>query len=513
MTNRTWHRNHAVIWLCILLFPPLGLILLWLRRDSRLATKLLGSLAAILLGIVHLFLFWGLSVEMDGGLRRPRFSLKNTERHSTEIERRRAQEHSIDASQMQAPLPATAPAASPAPVAGQTPEPTPAVPHAYWTDFRGPGRKGLYEEAEILTDWPSGRLPLLWKRPVGGGYASVSVADRTIFTIEQRRQKEVVAAYDLDSGREKWIHGWDAEFRETLGGDGPRSTPVWHEGRLYALGAMGELRCLDARSGSRIWSRNILSDNGAENLPWGMAASPLIVDDKVIVLPGGPGGKSVVAYNRLTGAPIWKALDDKQAYVSPQLAALAGRRQILVVSANRVMGLNVEDGALLWEYPWATQNDINITQPIVMADNRFFISAGYDHGAAMVEISAKDNTYEPRTIWQNKRMKNKLGTSVLYEGCIYGFDEAILACMDAATGELKWKGGRYGYGQVLLATGHLVISSETGEVALVKASPEKYEEIARFPAISGKTWNVPAIADGRLIVRNATEMACFSIGK
>ncbi len=513
MTNHAWHSNRAVIWLCILLFPPLGLILLWMRRDSRLATKLLGSLVVIVFGIVHLFLFWGLSMEMDGGLRRARFSFKNTERHSTEIERRRAEEHSIDASQMQAPLPTAAPTASPAPVAGRTPEPTPAVPQAYWTDFRGPGHKGIYAEAEILTDWPSGRLPLLWKRPVGGGYASVSVADNTIFTIEQRRQKEVVVAYDLNSGREKWIHGWDAEFRETLGGDGPRSTPVWHEGRLYALGAMGELRCLDARSGSRIWSRNILSDNGADNLPWGMAASPLIVDDKVIVLPGGPGGKSVVAYNRLTGAPIWKALDDKQAYESPQLATLAGRRQILVVSANRVIGLTLEDGALLWEYPWATQNGINITQPIVTAENRFFISAGYDHGAALVEISFKDKTYEARTIWQNNRMKNKFGTSVLYEGCIYGFDEAILACMDAATGELKWKGGRYGYGQVLLATGHLVISSETGEVALVKASPEKFQEIARFPAISGKTWNVPAIADGRLIVRNATEMACFNISK
>ncbi len=513
MTNFLWHRNRALIWLLILGFPPMGLILLWMRRGSRLSTKLLGSLAAIVFLIAHLFLFWGLSVEMDGGMRRPRFSFKHTERHSKEIERRRAEDHSVDASQTQVALPAIAPQPSRTVAPVQTPEPAPTVASAYWTDFRGPSREGIYGETGIITDWPPGGLPLLWKRPVGGGYASLSVADDTIFTIEQRRKKETIVAYDLKSGREKWIHGWDAEFRETLGGDGPRSTPVWHDGYLYALGATGELRCLDARSGSRIWSRNILYDNNAENLQWGMAASPLIVDDKVIVLPGGTGGKSVAAYNRLTGAPIWKALDDKQAYVSPQLAVLASRRQILTVSATRVMGLAPEDGALLWEYPWATQNGLNIAQPIRTAENRFFISAGYDHGAALVEISTIDGKYEARTIWQNRRMKNKFSTSVLHEGFIYGFDEAILACMDAATGDLKWKGGRYGYGQVLLASGHLVISGESGQVALVRADPDRYQEIASFPAISGKTWNVPALADGRLLVRNATEMACFKIGK
>ena len=204
-------------------------------------------------------------------------------------------------------------------------------------------------------------------------------------------------------------------------------------------------------------------------------------------------------------------LDDKQAYTAPKLATLAGRRQILVVSAKHVMGLAVEDGTLLWEYPWATYNGISAAQPIVTTDNRFFISAGYDHGAALVEIDNNGDTCEAHAVWKNKNMKNKFSSSVLFDGFIYGFDESILACIDAATGERKWKGGRYGYGQLLLASGHLVISSESGEVALVKASPEKYEELARFPAIEGKTWNIPAIADGRLIVRNTTEMACFRI--
>jgi outer membrane protein assembly factor BamB len=398
---------------------------------------------------------------------------------------------------------------SPTPAAELETPPKPALPPPYWTEFRGPGRSGIYAEAPIRTDWPSGKLPLLWRRPVGGGYASVVVADGLVFTIEQRRHREVVAAYAFDTGKEQWIHGWDAEFTEALGGDGPRATPTWHEGRLYALGATGEFRCLDAHSGKRIWSRNILADNQAQNINWGMAASPLIVDDKVIVLPGGPGGKSVVAYDKHTGEPVWKSLDDKQAYTSPQLVTLAGRRQVLVVSAKRAVGLAVEDGSPLWEYPWYTDNGINVAQPIVIGNNRLFISAGYNHGAALVEVSAKDDGYEARAVWQNIRMKNKFGSSVLYEGYIYGLDEAILACIDPSSGELQWKGGRYGYGQLLLASGHLVITSESGEVALVKANREKHEEVARFQAINGKTWNVPAIASGRLIVRNSAEMACF----
>jgi outer membrane protein assembly factor BamB len=484
-----------------------------MRRESRLSIKLAGTLAAILFVVVHLILFWNLHMEFDGSMLRLLFSFRNANKHNEQIENLRQAEHSIDASLHPTPTPV---AVQPAP-AETAPQPeTKSRPPAsgnYWTDYRGPGRAGVYAEAEIMTDWPSGKLPLLWKRPVGGGYASVVVADETIFTIEQRMKKEVVAAYDLDSGREKWIHGWDADFREILGGNGPRATPIWYEGRLYALGATGELRCLDARSGERIWSCNILSDNQSENLAWGMAASPLIVEDKVIVLPGGPDGKSVVAYNRLTGNPVWKALNDRQAYTAPQLATLAGRRQMLIVSAKRVMGLAVEDGRLLWERPWVTSQGINAAQPIVTADNRFFLSAGYGHGAALMEVSSSGESLEARTVWSNIHMKNKFGSSVFHEGYIYGFDEAILACMDAATGELKWKGGRYGYGQLLFAGGYLIISSESGEVALVKASPEKYEELARFQAIEGKTWNIPAIAAGRLIVRNTTEMACFRIAK
>jgi outer membrane protein assembly factor BamB len=256
-----------------------------------------------------------------------------------------------------------------------------------------------------------------------------------------------------------------------------------------------------------------VKENQAENLQWGMAASPLIVDEKVIVLPGGPAAASVVAYHKVTGQLIWGSQNDRQAYTAPMLVTLAGKRQLLVVSAKRAMGLTVEDGALLWEFPWTTEYDVNAAQPLVVGPNRFFISAGYGHGAALVEITAAGAGFTAKPVWQNTRMKNKFSSSVLHEGHIYGLDEAILACIDAETGELKWKGGRYGYGQLLLASGHLVVTTESGDVVLVKATPERHVEVARFSAIDGKTWNVPALAGGRLLVRNTTEMACFRIGR
>ena len=311
------------------------------------------------------------------------------------------------------------------------PRPTSKPVSAYWTDFRGPKRDGVYDEIDILTTWPAQGLPQLWKQPVGGGYASFVAAGGRAFTIEQRRNQEVVAAYDLETGRELWTNSWDADFRESMGGDGPRATPTWHEGRLYALGALGELRCLDARSGKLVWNRNILSDAQTGNVQWGMSAAPLVVDDKVIVLPGGRPGKSVVAYNKDTGSPVWQALDDKQAYTSPALVTLAGQRQILMVSAQRVAGLSTEDGKVLWDYPWVTSYDVNSAQPLVIGENRVFISAGYGHGAALIEVTRSSDSFTAKLVWQNVNMKNKFNSSVYYQGHIYGLDEAILSCIDA----------------------------------------------------------------------------------
>ncbi len=426
--------------------------------------------------------------------------------HYAELEKQRQEQAAQPAPSVTAsPSPSPSPSASPSP--GQTPAET---ARNYWTNFRGPKRDGKYEETSISTNWPANGLPVLWKQPVGIGHSSFVVADGKAYTIEQRRSQEVVAAYDMNNGRELWTQKWNAEFTDSTG-DGPRSTPTWDAGRIYALGATGELRCLDANSGAVIWGKNILSDNQARNLPWAMAASPLIVDDKVIVLPGGTSGKSVVAYNKNTGAPVWRVLNDTQAYVSPMLVELAGRRQIVVVSASRVVGLAPENGSLLWEYAWDTDNGINVSQPIMVDRNRFFISSGYGKGAALVEVKGSGNSFTASTVWENTNMKNKFNSSVLHNGYIYGLDEGILVCLDVNTGERKWKDGRYGYGQIILAGNHLIVTSDKGDVSLVKATPSGYAEVARFSAVQGQTWNYPAIAEGKLLVRNSNEMAAYDI--
>jgi outer membrane protein assembly factor BamB len=506
-----------IILLAAILLPPLGLILLWMKRDTDADKKLLGSVGIVVLGVLYVVLLakaGGFSMFMS----RPD---PNAEAHYSELEQHRAkQREELAAAGMansnqaaDTPGGAVVTNANPAaaPDAAATTSTAVKTARNSWTNYRGVNRDGRYDEQKVLTTWPAGGLKPLWKQPVGGGYASFVIADNVAFTIEQRRNQEVVAAYDMQTGRELWTHGWDANFVESMGGDGPRATPTWDEGKIYALGATGELHCVDARTGKKIWSKNILSDNGASNLQWGMSASPLIVDDKVIVQPGGKSGKSIVAYNKTTGAAVWRTLNDAQAYVSPMLATLANKRQVIAVTASRVVGLNPDDGALLWSYPWDTSGGINCSQAIPIDANRFFISAGYGKGAALVEVKDNGGALAANKVWENLNMKNKFNSSVIHNGYAYGLDEGIMACVDVATGERKWKGGRYGYGQVILASDHLIITSDTGDLALVKATPDSHQEVAKFAALEGKTWNYPAIANGKLLVRNATHMACFNI--
>jgi outer membrane protein assembly factor BamB len=494
-------QKPLVILAASLVLPPAGLILLWLHKGTGVFRKCLGSLAIGIVAIVHLFVVYGMHVELSGGFR-PLFSFQGGDRHYRQLEAHRAA--------FRNPAPPIAEPAASAPVKAESVAAPPAG-STYWADFMGPDRLGHYDQKPILTAWPAGGLQQVWKQPVGGGYASFTVANGLAFTIEQRRGNEVVAAYDVRTGRERWTHSWKALFEEFAGGPGPRATPVWDDGRIYAQGATGELRCLESATGKLIWNKNILADNGAANLRWGMSASPLVADGKVIVTPGGGHGNSVVAYDKLTGKRVWGSLDDKAAYASPTVATVGGRRQLLVMTAKRAVGLTADDGKLLWEYPWVTMNDVNAAQPIAVAANRVYLSSGYGHGATVLELTPQDEGFQTRVVWANTRMKNMFSSAVLYQGYLYGLDEEILACVDVETGELKWKGGRYGHGQLLLASGHLVVLTEEGDIVLVRAAPDKLQEVARFNALSGKTWNIPAISDGVLLVRNEVEMAAFRI--
>jgi outer membrane protein assembly factor BamB len=490
------------------------------RRILKISAAAIG--AAVVTGVM-LYQFFGLRLVMDGsGIPRPRF-VQSSADQAARIERHRAAQRAQPSVSSSA-----APATDAAGSLSERGDPAAALasdlaaatagsakagvgPTAYWTDFRGPKRNGEYREGLLRLDWPAGGLAPIWKQPVGAGYASFVIARNRAFTIEQRGANEVVAAYDVASGRELWTSVWAAEFRESMGGDGPRATPTWFDGRVFALGATGELRALDEASGKVIWRTNILADAGANNLPWGMSAAPLVVGDGVVVLPGGSPNQSVVSYDRATGKKLWSTLGDRQAYSSPMLVTLLGVPQIVFFSASRLVGLSLDGSKELWAYPWPVMNGINASQPMAIGDNRVFLSSSYGAGAAVIELSRDADRFSVREVWRNTRMKNRFSSSVLHEGVIYGLDESILAAIDAGTGELKWKGGRYGYGQVLLADGRLIVLTENGDLALVRATPERHEELTRFHVLDGKTWNVPAIAGGFLLVRNLAEMAAFDL--
>jgi outer membrane protein assembly factor BamB len=443
----------------------------------------------------------------------PQFQ-QQPDQHYAALAKHREAQRSSPAAQ-----PATAPARAPlapartAAAPGVEPSHDPGSAPPDWTGFRGASRDGHYQQGPIVTAWPAA-FPPLWKQPVGGGHASFAIASGRAFTIEQRGDEEVATAYDVRSGRELWAHGWRGAFRESMGGDGPRATPTWYDGIVYALGAEGELRALREGDGTRLWRTNILSDAGAANLEWGMAASPLVVDDLVIVAPGGRSGRSVLAYDRRSGRQVWGALDDKASYAAPQLATIHGVRQVLIFSSSRLASVRPEGGGLLWDFEWRGGGGagINVAQPIVLGD-RVFISTGYGVGSAMLQVHRTSDTWSATELWRSSRMKNQFTSSVHHDGFIYGLDEGILACISAADGERRWKAGRYGDGQVLLASGHLLVSTDTGDLVLVRATPDGHQEIARSPAVTGRTWNHPAIADGILLIRNSNEMAAFDLNR
>ena len=484
--------------LVTLAFPPAGLWLLW-RGTATLGHKLLGTLgialftlpyAAAILFLLHKFT--GLQFEMQGRpIPVPTWQVTDYAR----LEKARA-------------VTDIAPAAK-APVRVQAKSATP-----YWTDFRGPLRDGHYTEQTINVDWAKSPPKLLWKQPVGAGYASFVVADGLAFTIEQRREQEVVTAYEVETGREVWAHSYAANFQEWMGGEGPRATPTWHEGRLYSLGGTGQFRCLEAATGKLLWQHDLLAEHSCSNLFFALSAAPLIVDDKVLVLAGEPRGRDarmLIAYDKVTGALAWKALEDKSGYASPMLVTLAGERQLLMHSAGHLLGVSPTDAKVLWRFPWRVEFGNTIAQPILISTNRVVLSAGYGTGAVGLELNRTGGGFSVKELWRNKFLKNKFTSSVLHNGHLYGLDEDILVCLDAATGERRWKDGRYGYGQVILASGHLVILCGNGDLALVQALPDRHMEIARVPGIKGKTWNHPALAGGKLFVRNAVEMACFDL--
>jgi outer membrane protein assembly factor BamB len=376
--------------------------------------------------------------------------------------------------------------------------------------FLGPQRNAHVTGPGLARDWKARPPQKLWSQPVGAAWSGFAVLGHYAVTQEQRGEEEMVIAYDLLTGKVLWSHADPAHYNTIIAGEGPRATPTIVSNRVYTLGATGILNCLDLAAGARIWSKDIIRDNQARVNGWGMSGSPLIIDQKVIVNAGGPNGRSLVAYDAATGDFVWGGGDAGADYSSPLLLTLAGVRQILIF-AGRVSAHDVDSGKVLWDYPWPGGHP-HIAIPVILPGDRVLISSGYGTGSELVQIKlAADGKWSANRIWKSIRLKAKFTNVVYRDGFIYGLDDGILACLDAADGSLKWKEGRYGHGQVILSGSLLLVTDEGGDIILVEPVPVEHRELTRFTALHGKTWNPPALAGEYLVVRNEKEAACYRL--
>jgi outer membrane protein assembly factor BamB len=346
----------------------------------------------------------------------------------------------------------------------------------------------------------------------------MAVVDGRLFTQEQRGEQEAVVCLSADTGVEIWSHPEPGRFWDSLSSTGPRATPTFADGRIYAQGATGTLLCLDAASGRKIWSRNVLADSGNKLPDWGVASSPLVAHGLVVVYAGGPAGekgeshKALLAYRADSGEIAWSAPAGAYSYSSAQLATLAGREQVLFISNQGLASFDPASGAALWEYPSPDQPPRSC-QPMPVSDTQLLVQLGMEAPTDLVDVTRSGDGFAATKRWTSRNLKPSFNDFVVHDGYVYGFDGGIFCCVELKTGNRKWKKGRYGTGQVLLLADQpvLVVISDEGEAVLVAAKPEAFEELGRFQAVTGKTWNHPAVVEHRLYVRNAGEIACYEL--
>lgn len=389
-----------------------------------------------------------------------------------------------------------APSSAPAPTGTET----------NWSGFRGPQRDSVVHGTKIKTDWSATPPVQIWRRPVGPAWSSFAVYNGRVYTQEQRGEEEDVACYDLTTGKPIWKHSDHARFYESNAGPGPRATPTLSNGRVYTQGATGIVNVLDATTGAVVWTRNSVSDTGAKVPGWGIAGSPVVVNDLVIVAASG----SLVAYDLANGNPRWLGPSGGVGYSSPQLVTIAGVQQVVLLNSNGAISVSLADGKLLWEHKW---EGVPIVQPGVAPNGDLLVSVSESSGLRRLAVGQTSGGWTVQERWTSEDIYPWFNDFVVHKGHAFGFNGSTLVCVNLEDGKLKWKGKRYGYGQLILLPEQdvLLIVSEQGEIALAKAAPDQFTELGHFPALEGKTWNHPVLVGNVLLVRNDHEMAAFRL--
>ena len=389
--------------------------------------------------------------------------------------------------------------------------------------FLGPNRDGTIRTVRLAKNWDSNLPEQLWRHSIGAGWSGFVAVNGYAVTMEQRGDDELVTCYDVRTGELMWAHTEANRHHTILGGTGPRSTPTIHEGNVYTLGPSGSLLCLQGATGEVLWRDDLLSrynvppGEDSKNVAWGRSNSPLIVDDLVVVPVGGHGGGPYVtlaAFDRLTGELAWEGGDQQVSFASPTVTRLGDQRVIVIVNESSVSGHDPTSGAELFQVPWSgsSTGNANVSQASLIGD-RLLLSKGYSTGASLWQLTTAENgKISTSEIWAKKSvLKTKFSNHIVAQDYAYGLSDGIAECIEIETGRKQWKKGRYGHGQMLLVDDVLLIQAESGEVVLVEATPARFNELTKFEAIEGKTWNNPCLYGNLLLVRNAEEAACYRL--
>ena len=380
-----------------------------------------------------------------------------------------------------------------------------------WNQYRGPNRDGHIPKQGTTLGWQN-KPSLRWKVPNGPGHSSVLIGKQTVYTLEQNGNRETLFARQLSNGQEKWKFSVKTKWNDSMSGIGPRSTPTLLNGKLYTLFTNGVLCRLNEQTGKLEWKTKVVDEDYA--FPeWGIVSSPFIWKDSVILNLGGKEG-AVRAYSISSGKLVWKSdFSGESVYISSSVLSLLGEDHLLAAVEGKIAGLDPNTGKTRWERPWKIfLNNVQIAQPIALSPNSFLFAAGYGKGAECFSINrgANPDTYSIGSIWKSKNLKAKFSNPVLKDGYLYGLSENLLVCLEAETGELKWRGEKYGYGRILASTDKLFILGNTGILSVVEANPEQFTEVFSEQLLSDvRCWNGPALAGGYLVAMNGQELACF----
>lgn len=377
---------------------------------------------------------------------------------------------------------------------------------AEWPGFRGSGRDGIAYETKVSRDWSASPPSELWRKPIGPACSSFAVHGELIYTQEQLGEDEIVSCYKLSTGDPVWKHRDEARFVDSHAGAGPRSTPTLYMGRVYSFGATGILNVLNELNGSLVWSRKVAMELQAEIPGWGFCSSPVVTGDVVIVAVAG----TMHAYDIESGEQKWIGKDGGKGYSSPHLLTIDGKKQVLLMNDTGLISLAPETGRLLWEYSWPHSE--RILQPAKTLNGDILLCTGGSQGMCRLNVQLTEDGWEVEELWKAVTLKSYFNDFVVHKDYAFGYSGPFLECFDLNTGKRMWKGKRLGGQLILLADQELiVVLSEKGELVLVEASSEHYDELGKYPAIEGKTWNHPVAVGNTLLLRNSQEMVAIQL--